>query len=332
MATLDIINNDAFSVTNLTKAMIDEPLVPTRIRELGWFSEEGITSESFFIERIGTTVSLVPTSNPGTGGDVVNPERRSIISFNTVHLQQRATIMSGEISNVRSFGSETQLETVQAVVQKRLSKMRRNLDVTIEWHQIGAIKGQVLDADGTTVLLDMFSAFGVAQQTHNMELDNPASIIRGNIIAAKRKAEYALGGLMSTGYRVLCSPGFFDKFTDHPGTAAAFNRWMDGQFFRDDVRKGFFFGGIFWEEYYGKVGSTEFIPDGQAYLVPEGVPDLFVMYFSPAQYMETANTIGLPYYAKTEPMPMNKGVVIESQSNPIALCTRPRAIIKLTAS
>ena len=52
----------------------------------------------------------------------------------------------------------------------------------------------------------------------------------------------------------------------------------------------------------------------------------------PANYMETVNTIGLPYYAKQEPMDFDKGIEVETQSNPIHLCTRPAAICKLTAA
>jgi hypothetical protein len=48
--------------------------------------------------------------------------------------------------------------------------------------------------------------------------------------------------------------------------------------------------------------------------------------------METVNTIGLPYYAKQEELRMGKGIDLESQSNPISICTRPRAVIKLTAT
>jgi len=65
-------------------------------------------------------------------------------------------------------------------------------------------------------------------------------------------------------------------------------------------------------------------------MVPEGVANLFITRFSPADYVEAANTIGLPYYAKQELMRMGKGVELEAQSNPITICTRPTAVIKLT--
>ena len=85
-----------------------------------------------------------------------------------------------------------------------------------------------------------------------------------------------------------------------------------------------------WREYRGSVGGISFIGDDDAYLVPTGIADMFITRFAPADYMETVNTMGLPYYAKQEPMRMNKGIELETQSNPISLCTRPDAIVKLT--
>ena len=38
----------------------------------------------------------------------------------------------------------------------------------------------------------------------------------------------------------------------------------------------------------------------------------------------------LPIYARAEPLPMDKGVRLEAQSNPLSICTRPRAVVKLT--
>ncbi len=332
MATLDIFNNDAFSVQSLTKAMNDVPHQPTRIGELGWFSEEGINTTSLSIEKMGTTLSLVPAAERGAPGRPVTNDKRQMIPFRTVHLPQRGAVVADEVTNLRAFGSESELEAVQTLVNRKLTKMRRNLDVTIEYQRIGAIKGQVVDADGTTVLLDMFSTFGVSQQTHDMKLDVDATKVKMEIVAAKRKIEDALGGLMYRQARALCSASFFDLLVAHPAVEKAYDRWMDGEFLRADQRDqgGFYFGGVFWEEYRGNVSGQDFIPAGEAFLVPEGVPDLFVTHYAPADYMETVNTNGLPYYAKQEAMGFNKGVELESQSNPISINTRPRSVIRLT--
>jgi hypothetical protein len=331
MASLDIFNDDAFSVTSLTLAINETPFVPNRIAQLGLFEEEGIASLSVAIERTGSGLSLIPAVARGTPGKVVTGDKRSMISLNAIHLPQRATIGADEIQNVRAFGKESELETVQNVVNKRLKKMRRDLDLTIEYQRIGAIKGLILDADGTTPLVNLFEAFDVTQQSHGMVFGTATTKVRNKVVEAKRKVEAALGGLSYRGLRALCSPGFFDAMVAHPAVEAAYDRWNNGEFLREDLRGGFPFAGVLWEEYRGKVGSIDFIADGESYLIPEGVPDLFVTNYAPADYMETANTIGYPYYTKQEALRMNKGIEIESQSNPISICSRPQAIIRLQA-
>lgn len=332
MPTLDIFKDDAFGLVSMTKSINEQPHVPGRIGELGLFSEEGVSTTSVSVEKLGDTLSLVPAGERGSDANNVKGDKRTLVDFRAVHLPQRAKVLADEVTNVRAFGSESELQTVQAVVNKRLGKMRSSLDATIEYQRIGAIKGQIIDADGATVLTDIFGKFGLSQQTKIMALGTDTTKVRVKINEAKRLMEDALGNALYRSARVLCSASFFDAFVSHPNVEKFYLNWQAAADMRGDVRAGFLFGDVFWEEYRGKVGATSFIADGDAYLVPEGVPDLFVTHYAPADYVETVNTIGLPYYAKQELLPMGKGIDIEAQSNPISLCTRPRANIKLTIS
>ena len=332
MPTLDIFKDDAFGLVSMTKAINEQPYVPGRLGELGLFAEEGITTTTVAVEKLGDTLSLVPAAERGSPAHNVKADKRSLVDFRAVHLPQTATILADEVLGVRAFGSESELQTVQGVVNKRLGKMRSRLDATMEYQRIGAIKGQILDADGTTVLTDIFAKFGLSQQTKIMALGTGTTKVRTKINEAKRLMEDALGNAMYRGARVLCSASFFDAFSTHDNVEKFFLNWQAAADMRGDKRTGFLFGDVFWEEYRGKVGGVDFIADGEAYLIPEGVPDLFVTNFAPADYVETVSTVGLPYYAKQELLRMGKGVEIEAQSNPISLCTRPRACIKLTVA
>ena len=77
------------------------------------------------------------------------------------HIALEDTILADEVQNVRAFGSESMLEGVQAVVNQRMSEMATKMDATLEHLRIGAIKGQILDADGSAVIYDLFTEFGV---------------------------------------------------------------------------------------------------------------------------------------------------------------------------
>ncbi len=336
MPSLDIFNDDAFSLRSLTKAINETPYQPMLVSSLGLFTEDPISTTSLMIEKRGTTLNLVPAASRGAPGRVESNDKSKLIPISTVHLPQRGAVLADEVQNVRAFGTESELEMVQSIVNRKLEKMRRNLDVTIEYQRMGAIKGQVLDANGTDVILDLFTTFGVSQQTHAMALTTDATKVKIKVMEAHRKVEDKLGGFRYTGMMALCGKGFFDALVSHPAVVAAYDRWMDGAFLREVQRSqdsgspGFIFANTTWHEYRGSVGGVSFIGDDDAYLIPMGIRDLFVTNYAPADYMETVNTLGLPYYAKQEAMRMNKGVELEAQSNPISLCTRPDVVVKLT--
>ena len=329
---MDIFNDDAFSVVSLTKAIEDTPFVPGRVGQLGIFSEEGVSTTSISIEKVGSTVSLVPAASRGSSGRPMGNDKRQMIPFTATHLPQRASILADEVQNLRAFGSESEVETAQRLMNRKLAKMRRDLDTTIEYQRIGAIKGSILDSDGTTELLNLHTAFGTSVTSHNLVLGTAGTKVRNKVIEARRKMEAALGGLTYSGARVLCSASFFDALVGHAKVEAAFDRYMNGEFLREDQRGGFYFAGVFWEEYRGQVGANKFIADGEAWMIPEGVPDLFVTNYAPADYMETVNTLGQAYYAKQEPKDFGKGIDVETQSNPIHICTRPAVPVKLLAA
>lgn len=329
MAEIAIFEDDAFSVSSLTAAINDQEYLPGRISGLNLFREEGISTLTVQIEKDGETLALVPAGERGTSGLVVAGSRRQLIPFNTVHLPERFTIKADEIQGIRAFGTRSELQAVQDVVNKRLAKARRQLDATHEFQRMGALNGQVLDADGKTVLLDIYKTFGVQRQKMPMGLNSPDTELRVKCGEALDMQEDALGSITSTGSRAFCGKNFWNKLIVHRSVKETYLNSQQAAALRGDARESFEFGGIVWERYRGKIAGVSFVHDDKALLIPEGVPELYISSFAPADYMETVNTQGIPYYSKIEPLPFNKGVAGEAQSNPLHLCTRPRAQILL---
>jgi Phage major capsid protein E len=79
----------------------------------------------------------------------------------------------------------------------------------------------------------------------------------------------------------------------------------------------------------GRVSTVDFTDASKPYVFPVGVPGLFRQYSAPADFVETANTIGLSRYAK-QPLhqQLARWVMLHVQSNPLPICTRPRVLIK----
>ena len=329
MADIAIFDDEAFSVSSLTAAINEQQYLPGRLSSLGLFQEEGITTLTVQIEKDGDTLALVPAGERGTSGLVVAGTKRQMIPFNTVHLPERFTIKADEIQGIRAFGTRSELQAVQDVVSKRLAKARRQLDATHEFQRMGALNGQILDADGTTVLLDIYKSFGVTRKKMSMGLNDPETEVRVLCAEALDLQEDALGSITSTSSRSLCGKNFWSKLISHTSVKETYLNTQQAAALRGDARESFEFGGIIWERYRGKIAGVSFIHDDKALLIPEGVPDLYISVFAPADYMETVNTQGIPYYSKIEPLPFNKGMAGEAQSNPLHLCTRPLAQILL---
>ncbi|WP_030128515.1 major capsid protein [Pseudomonas sp. QTF5] len=329
MADIAIFDDEAFSVSSLTAAINEQQYLPGRLSSLGLFQEEGITTLTVQIEKDGDTLALVPAGERGTSGLVVAGSKRNLIPFNTVHLPERFTIKADEIQGIRAFGTRSELQAVQDVVNARLLKARRQLDVTHEYQRMGALNGVILDADGKTVLLDLYQRFGVEKQTLKMGFKTPDTKLRVQCLEALDMQEDALGSTTTSGSRAFCGKKFWEELVTHKDVEETYKNTLQAAALRGDARESFEFGGITWERYRGRIAGQPFVHDDKALLVPEGVPDLYISAFAPADYMETVNTQGIPYYSKIEPLPFNKGMAGEAQSNPLHLCTRPRAQILL---
>jgi len=326
---IDFENDDAFSLTTLTLAMNEDKQVPGMLNNSGMFQEEGISTLTAQIEKDGNTLALVEASERGAPAKPVHGSKRILLPFNTIHLPQQAVIKADEVNGVREFGAENQAQTVAGVVAKRVTTMRYNLDATIEHLKVGALTGKVLDANGSDVLLDVYARFGLTQTEFGMVLDVTTTEITGKCRALEDLIEDEMDGIGFTSIKVYCGRNFYNELVGHANVKKAYELWNNGQFNRDKNNEGFTFGEIEWVKYRGQVGGSRFIGDDDAYAVAVGAPNLFIGRFSPADYMETANQVGLPYYAKAEAMKFNKGVELESQSNPLYLCTKPQAVIKL---
>ena len=95
---------------------------------------------------------------------------------------------------------------------------------------------------------------------------------------------------------------------------------------------GFQFGDITFYRYRGKIGTTAFIPDADCRFVPEGVPDLMLGKFAPANYVEAVGTTALRMYSKQVPKKFDTGIEMQSQTNAIYYCTRPGLLVRGTTS
>ncbi len=327
-------NNPAFSMSSLTAAINIIPNRFGRIEALKIFPDKPVRTRQVMVEEQNGVLNLLPTMPVGAPGTVGTRGKRAMRSFVVPHIPHDDVVLPEEVQGIRAFGSETEMETIASVMARHLQTMRNKHAITLENLRMGALKGVILDADGS-VIYDLFKEFDITPAVVNFELANANSNVKKACANVLRHFEDNLKGEFMTGVHCLCSPEFFDSLTDHGKVKDAFAYSQQRAVLIDDMRAGFTFGGVTFEEYRGQAtdmnGVTRrFIAAGEAHAFPLGTVDTFSTYFAPADFNETANTLGQALYAKQEPRKFDRGTDLHTQSNPLPMCHRPGVLVKLT--
>jgi hypothetical protein len=215
--------------------------------------------------------------------------------------------------------------------------MRNKHAITLEHLRMGSLKGIILDADAST-LYNLYTEFGIVQKVVYFALDvtSPKTDVASKCREVVRHIEDNLKGEVMTEVRCFVSQEFFDAFISHTNVEKFYLNWqgaanLSGQ----DPRKGFTFGGIVWEEYRGVASDADgntrrFIASGEGHAFPLGTMGTFETLFAPADFVETAGTVGLELYAKQEERKFGRGIDIHTQSNPLPICYRPAILVKVS--
>ncbi|MEN6532178.1 MAG: major capsid protein [Bryobacteraceae bacterium] len=300
------------------------------------FSPEGITTTTLLVEQKDGTLSIIASRPRGAAPDKSKADKRSLRSFVIPHIPIEDVLLPEDYQNVRAFGTENGLETAANIMANKLQRMKNAIDQTREHLRIGALKGNILDADAST-LYDLYTEFGITAKTVDFALDDEDTDVRGKCAEVIRHIEDKLLGESMTGVRVLVSASFYDDLVAHPKVEKAYQYYMANNInLAGDYRLAFPFGGLVFEEYRGtwtdKDGTARAgITAGEGHAFPEGTGNTFREVFAPGNFIETANTVGLPYYARQEPRKYNAGVDLWVESNPLPICKRPEVLVKVTA-
>ena len=75
-----------------------------------------------------------------------------------------------------------------------------------------------------------------------------------------------------------------------------------------------------------RVPPAPVVPADKAIFFPD-VASLFRIYFAPADFFSSVNTMGLPRYARQFPDPEDRWVKLHVQSNPLPICLRPKVLM-----
>lgn len=334
---LDIFNDDAFSVAEMTEAMRNVPYNPRRIGAMGLFQNKYPRTTVAMIERKGDIMSLIPTKPRGSGLTTKRPARsRDLLPINIPYVPYDDAVLASDLSGIREFGTEDQLEMASGVVEERLTDMRADHERTHEYFRIGAVKGLILDSDeAQTELLDLFDAFDITQHEVFFDLEGDGAGIKAVCMDIIAWIEDVLGGATYSYVHAFVGNNFFQQLASNTEVKDAMQWYADPRWKIDQQGSGTMgrgsnqitFGDITFENYRGSVGDVDFIDDDSAHFFPMGVDGLFQQHFAPAQTMANVNKPGTEIYAMQKPKDWDEGVDIHTESNPLMLCKRPKLLV-----
>lgn len=328
-------DNPAFSLASLTAAINLLPNRYARLEELGLFAPRPVRTRTVVVEEKAGVLTLLPSLPPGSPGTVGTRGKRTLRSFVIPHIPHDDVVLPEEVQGLREFGSESEFASIASVLAEHLETMRAKHAATLEYLRMGALKGIVLDADGSE-LVNLYAEFKIPPKTIDFELDNPATSVLDKCLDLKRYLTKNLAGERMSTVQSLVSPEFYSALVNHPMVKEAYRLWQDGQALRSDMRAGFPFAGVTFEEYAGEASTADgtvrrFIAEGEGHAFPLGTIDTFATYYAPADFNETVNTLGQPLYAKQAPRKFDRGTDLHTQSNPLPICHRPALLVRITA-
>lgn len=346
---LDIFGQEAFSASTLTGNITIVPNNYGRINALGLFRPEPIATTTVTVIIEDGVLNLLPTRPRGGPPSLGTRGKQRPKAFVVPHIPHDDAVLATDVQNMLALaaGGAVGLETVNGFMNRKLLTMRRKHGITLENLRVGALKGIVRDYDGTPIV-NYFTEFGVTEKVIDFVLGTGATDVLGKCQDVTGYMEDNLLGETMTGVHALCSPEWFRKFTTHASVKEAFKYYQSGpQILREDVRKGFTFGGITFEEYRGaasylqedgtRTSPERFIPAGDVRFFPLGTTDTFVNYWAPPNFLAAVNQApdladAEVFVAPLEPMEFGAGMKIHTESNPLPLVKRPALLVRGTTS
>lgn len=322
------LNNDTvYGVTPLTTAINKLPETPTIIRELGIFKADYRTTTFVQVAAKQGQLVLVEAVPRGTPGNPVKETLGDSQTFNMLHLPKNDIVLADDVQNVKAWGTENTAMTVAEKVNDKLASMKSDLEYSREYYMLQALMGKVYNADGSTVLYDIYQRFGLTRKTHTIKLSDQALAV-GKILDGIKTAQGKLrNGEVVNGWTVLASPSFMQEFVYHPKIVDIYNRVQEAKVYRDgNTNVAFTHMNVDFVQYDHVFPNGVTIPDGEAIILPKGTVNTFREYFAPANLNGAVNTKALPYYASRVELPHGIGWDLYAQTNPLPLVLRPELV------
>lgn len=339
---LDYLRDPRYSVRNLSDAIMKIPNLYSLLADMGLFPEKGIRTTYVEIETKAGELNIIPVSVRGAPAPYKSKSNRDLRVMKTLFMQLNDKLVPSDLQNLPAFGAPEFFDSFDTMLIERFMDLQRYYRQTHEYMRWGALRGNVYDADGSTVLYNCYTEMGESQSSFDFKFATTDS--NGPLAAAKavrRHHEQNLLGEPMTTTLFLCSAEFMDNLTNHPFMLKFYENQLGRPNPYVDDLPVFQIGQYLFVEHNGTAtyiaedGTTSthrFIPENEAIGIPLGTQQVFRSYFAPGEMMSTVNMPGQAMYVSTKELDHGAGIEIHTESAPLFVVQKPRLVTRAYSS
>jgi hypothetical protein len=340
-----------YTATDLTDQI---NVIPNRyglMEELNLFPAEGSTSTIVEMRYENKTLRVLPAKERGSPSTPMLSETGQTIFIEIPHFPAQDLITPKDLQDILVVAQRTKRRpTLAEEVSKRLLSLRNTHAITREWVRASALQGIITDGNGA-VVANLNQIFGINPVTIDFVLGTAGTDVIAKCQQVWQSISTNLQGETMRAIEVIVGPTFFGELIEHPNVAKYWLQAEQATSIANMIRverqgqmwgREFYFQNLLFREYYGTapiksgspptVTSTAFFPNNGGTAYPVGTMNMFRTYDGPANDLRFLGEIGQEIYVSPKFLDHGKGIELESESNPLAVCRRPGALVQITTS
>lgn len=300
-------------VVDRTDSLLRIPNTVGITNALGLFTEDPRSQKNIEIVRTTTRSHLLEDRNWDERNQTIAGRARDSLLLKIPHFPADDTITPNDIDGVLQAGSlaeSVELETVASVRAQKMFDLREAHGLTLEAARMQLITQGTVYAPRGTVVTNYYTEFGITRVEEGIDLSastDPRTAIN-NLKAAVRAGLTGGQAGQVRAFVALASDSFYNALLQNAYVTDALKYVDQGQALSillgnggnavnglDARFESVTLFGITWinagaSGYEDADGNfVPFIPEGDAYILPVGVRDMFKTYYAPANRFSSIN-------------------------------------------
>lgn len=335
-----VFGEDAFTQASMIRGIQRRPYVPSMLDSIIGFEPVAVTTDTVYITSRKRYLNLIRTTLRAAPIEMAAPDDKDARSLKIPRLAKGDKLFAHELANINPMEDETETDRAAAMVADKQDKLIMDLEATFENMRLGALRGLLLDTDGST-LVNYFTEFGIgAPADIDLTLDNLTLTVAqirtqiANALVIPLAQASGAGNDPRFRLRAVCGSAFWFALTGHPAIEKAYEmQAVARERFNEMVWESFNFGGVEWFHYRGTDDGTAIsVNTNKAHVFPVGVPSMWQHVMGPAnEFMPLVNQPGRRYVPfMVEDKDRQQWVQPEIYSYPLFVNARPDLVLTVT--